>query len=136
MQRYKFLSKEYVYEALNKLRSAFLAAKDGKEVDEIIMGVLTNDERIKIGRRIQIAQMLKSGLTYFQIKEELKVGVPTITLVHRKINEHPLCYELISERDSKVVKEYKTKAYETQGGSKLIFKKKAYTGFQRKDVKR
>lgn len=136
MRRYKFLTQGSVYNALNKLRSAFLAAKDGNEVEEIIMGTLTHDERMKIGRRIQIAQMLKERHTYAQIKDALKVGPPTIRLVDRKMNEHPACYKLINKREQKVEKEYKQRSYEKIGGPKMIFKKRAYTGFKRKDVKR
>lgn len=136
MRRYKFLTKDSVYKALNKLRAAFLAAKDGNEVETIIMGVLTHDERMKIGRRIQIAQMLKKRFTYTQIKEELKVGPPTIRLVDRKMKESPECYDLINKRERKVESEYKRKSYVKTGGPKLVFKRKIYTGFKRKDVQR
>ena len=40
MRRYGFLTKTDTYEALNRLRDAFLAAKDGNEVNEIINGIL------------------------------------------------------------------------------------------------
>ncbi|MFV1916975.1 MAG: Trp family transcriptional regulator [Patescibacteria group bacterium] len=136
MRRYRFLTKDYVYQALNKLRAAFLAARDGNEVEEIIMSVLTHDERMKVGRRIQIAQMLKEGYTYALIKGELKVGPPTITLVEKKMNQHPLGFDLINKREDRVEKEYKRKAYEKKGGSKMVFKRKVYTGFRRKDVER
>lgn len=136
MRRYKFLEKEEIYIALNKLRAAFLAASDGVEVDEIIQGVLTQDERLKIGRRIQIAQLLREGVTYEEIKKRLKVGPPTIRLVDTKMEEHPVCYELIGKRERKVEKEHSIKAYRKTGGSKMIYKKKEYTEFNRKDVKR
>lgn len=136
MRRYRFLTKDAVFLALNKLRAAFLAAKDGSEVDEIIKSVLTHDEQMKIGRRVQIAQMLLEGKTYLQIKSALKVGVPTITLVDRKIKEYPLGYKLINRREGRVETEYKQKAYATIGGSKMVFKRKEYTGFKRKDVQR
>ena len=95
-RRYKFLTKDFVYEALNKLRSAFLAAKDGNEVEEIIMGVLTHDERMKLGRRIQTARMLEKGFTYFEIADELKVGFSTIRMVDEKRSKYPVCYELMT----------------------------------------
>lgn len=136
MRRYHFLSKDSVYQALNKLRAAFLAAKDGSQVDEIIKTVLTHDERMKIGRRIQIAQMLKNGFTYAQIKEKLKVGPPTIRQVDQRMQQNPLGYQLIEAREEKVEKVYKSKAYEKIGGPKLIFKKRKYTGLKRKGVKR
>lgn len=136
MRRYKFLKKDSVFAALNKLRASFLAANDGEEVDEIIKGILTYDERMKIGRRIQIAQLLNQSLRYREIMKELKVGLPTIMLVSRKMNQNPHCFELIMKREEKVENEYKRKKYKTEGGSKLIFKKKVYTGYTRKNVKR
>jgi len=135
-RRYRFLTKGSLHDALNKLRLAFLAAKDGNEVNEIILGVLTQDERIKIGRRIQIAEMLNKGYTYYQIRDELKVGPTTIALVERKMNEHQLCYELIGKREVRIEKEYKSKKYLKKGGSKLVFKNKVYSGFKRNDVER
>lgn len=136
MRRYEFLTKEGVYEALNKLRAAFLAAKDGHQVEEIIMGVLTHDERMKIGRRVQIAKLLRAGWTQAEIAEELKVGFPTISLVARKLQERPGCYDLIEKREDKVENKYRSDSYRSSGGSKLVFKKKVYTGFTRKDVTR
>lgn len=136
MRRYKFLAKESVYEALNKLRAAFLAAKDGNEVEEIIKGLLTSDERIKIGRRILIAQGIKEGFTYDEIKDELKVGKTTILMVDGKLRSNPLCFELIGKREMKVNEEYGKKSYENIGGSKRILKSKRYTGFKRSNVKR
>ncbi len=136
MRRYKFLSKKDVNIALNKLRAAFLAAKDGSEVDEIIMGLLTNDERLKIGRRIQIAYAIKSGVTYRIIKKKLKVGIQTISLMDRKLKSNPKCFELVDLREEKVMSEYKNKVYERTGGSKLIFKKSKHTGLKRKDIRR
>jgi Trp operon repressor len=84
VRRYKFLTKDSVYAALNRLRASFLAAKDGSEVNEIIKGVLTQDERMKIGRRIQIAELLNANWTFEEIRAKLKVGKNTIQLVEKK----------------------------------------------------
>ncbi|OGM28056.1 hypothetical protein A2962_05570 [Candidatus Woesebacteria bacterium RIFCSPLOWO2_01_FULL_39_61] len=136
MRRYKFLGEDSVFAALNKLRTSFFAANDGLQVDEIIKGILTYDERMKIGRRIQIAQLLDQGLQYREIMKELKVGLPTIMLVSRKMDQNPRCFELIMAREEKVEKEYKGKAYKKVGESKIVFERKEYTGFRRKNVKR
>jgi len=136
MRRYAFLSKEAAYEALNRLRSAFLAAKDGKDVEEIIRGVLTSDERFKIGRRIQIAQLLRRGIGYEEIRDGLKVGFTTINFVDRNLREHSRAFDLIAKRSDKVEREYRSKAYAHSGGSMRVFKKSSYTGFSRKDVHR
>ncbi len=136
MQRYAFLSKEAAYEALNQLRSAFLAAKDGNDVEGIIKGVLTSDERFKIGRRVQIAQLLKRGVGYEEIRDMLKVGFTTINFVDRSLCEHSRAFDLIDKRSDKVEREHRSKAYARSGGSLQVFKKASYTGFSRKDVRR
>lgn len=136
MRRYKFLTKEDIFEALNRLRDAFLAAKDGSEVNEIINGLLTRDERLKIGRRIIIAEYIVSGRSIEVITKELKVGKNTVLSVMRALEEYPNAFELVNKRTSKVEKEYHDKKYRLSGGSTLVFKKREHTGFTRKDVKR
>jgi uncharacterized protein YerC len=136
VRRYKFLNRGSVFAALNKLRAAFLAARNGSDVDEIIKGILTHDERMKIGRRIQIAQFLEQGMQYREIMNNLKVGLPTIMQVSRKMDEYPQCFKLIIIREEKTKKDYRNKAFRKTGGSKLIFKRNKYTGFKRKDIKR
>uniref|UniRef100_A0A832E1U8 Transcriptional regulator n=1 Tax=candidate division WWE3 bacterium TaxID=2053526 RepID=A0A832E1U8_UNCKA len=136
MRRYSFLTKESVYGALNKLRAAFLAAKDGNDVEEIIRGVLTFDERMKVGRRIQIAQMLRRGLTYREINKNLKVGLSTVNFVERGLRNHRRAFNLIEKREEKVERSYKAGSYRKVGGSKLFFKRTEYTGLKRKDISR
>lgn len=134
--RYKFLSKQDVFDALNKLRIALLAAKDGEEVETIIKGVLSFDERMKIGRRIQIAQMIIDGFGHEEIRKTLKVGSSTIVWVNKNLAQNPECFKYINRREKQIEDEYAKKAYKQSGGSKLVFKKTNYTGFKRKDVKR
>ena len=136
MKRYRFLKKEDIYEALNRLRDSFLAAKDGEEVEKIIKGLLTSDERLKIGRRILIYEYLNSGYTMDEIRKFLKVGKNTVLHVARLLDQYPECFELIKRRREIVEREYKSKKYNTTGGSNLIFKRKEYSGFSRKNVKR
>lgn len=137
MRRYKRLTKEDVYEALNKVRDAFLAAKDGDEVNEIINSILTTEEKLKIGRRVLIAEYLKIGaLTLNEIRLMLKVGRSTLQFVSRRRALHPRGFELLSARSKRVENEYQNKKLRETGGSQLVFKRKEYTGFKRKDVKR
>ena len=136
MRRYRFLEKEEVFEALNKVRDSFLAAKDGNDVEELMNGLLTFDERMKIGRRILIAQCLLNGFQIEEIQRLLKVGKSTIAYVSRNLDEYERCFFLISARKNKVEKVYKNKSFHKVGGSTKIFKTKEYTGFKRKDVKR
>jgi uncharacterized protein YerC len=136
MRRYGFLEKESVYDALNKLRAAFLAARNGTEVNEIIMGILTHDERMKIGRRIQISQMLEAGLSYLEIRDNLKVGLATIGQVDKLSDSHPECYKLIGKREQKVEEVFKRRGFEMSGNPKAVFKTRIRTKFTRKEVPR
>lgn len=137
MRRYKRLTKEDVYEALNKVRDAFLAAKDGEQVNEIINSILTTEEKLKIGRRVLIAEYLKvDSLTVDEIRAMLKVGYSTIQSVARRIARYPLGFRLIEHRSKRVEKEYENKKLREVGSSLLVYKRKEYTGFKRKDVKR
>ena len=136
MRRYKFLQKDDVYNALNRVRDSFLAAKDGNEVEEIINGLLTQDEKLKIGRRVLVAEAVSAGLSFEKIMSTLKVGKNTIASVMKNLELHPDFLSLIHKRTEKVEEEYKKKSYYEEGGSRLIFKKRKYTGFKRKDVKR
>lgn len=136
MKRYSFLEKEEVFHALNRLRDAFLAAKNGGEVEEIINGILTFDEKMKIGRRIIIAEYIISGSTIDEICKQLKVGKNTVTHVSRLLESSSHGYKLIENRTSLVEKEYHNKKIQQTGGSGLIIKKKSYSGFKRKDIKR
>ncbi len=136
MRRYKFLEDKEVYEALNKVRDAFLAARNGDQVNKIIDGLLTHDEKLKIGRRILIAEYLTSGFTINEISKILRVGKNTIMHISRRIEKHDEWLDLIDERSKKVEKEYQKRKYKPLGSSTKIFKTNAYTGFKRKDVKR
>ncbi|KKQ96555.1 MAG: hypothetical protein A3C27_01765 [Candidatus Levybacteria bacterium RIFCSPHIGHO2_02_FULL_39_36] len=137
MRRYRRLTKEEIYEALNKVRDAFLAAKDGNEVHEIINSILTTEEKLKIGRRVLVAEYLKvDSLTMRDICNMLKVGRSTLQFVSRRIALHPKGFELIKIRSKRVENEYQKKKLREVGGSQLVFKRKEYTEFKRKDVKR
>lgn len=136
MKRYKFLDKDQIFDAFNKLRAAFLAAKNGDEVEEIIKGILTSDERIKIGRRILTSQLLDEGLTYDSIRSQLKVGKQTVLQVQRLKTLHPKCFELIDKREEKVEIVFGKNAYRMTGNPKRLQKFPEYTGFKRKDVDR
>jgi uncharacterized protein YerC len=136
MRRYHFLDKNSIYETLNQLRNAFLAAKDGTEVDSIIKAVLTFDERMKIGRRLIIAQSLRQGQTFDEIVSTLNVGKSTVLQVENQMVNNPQGFKIIDRRDVKVEKSYSEKAYQSVGGSTLWHKPKVYSGITRKQIKR
>lgn len=137
MKRYSLiLTEKDIYEALNKLRDAFLAAKNGSEVDEIMHWLLTPEEKIKLGRRILVAEWIKSNFSVLEICSQLRVGKATVTSVLRQLQKNPEGFMLIEKRGKKVEVEYQKKKYKKTGGSTLVFKKKEYTGIKRKDIVR
>jgi hypothetical protein len=137
MRRYENLTKEEIYEAFNKVRDAFLAARDGNEVEEIIGAILTGEEKAKIGRRVLASEYLKSdSFTLDEIKSILKMGKSTLQSVTRRMEMHPKGYELIHVRSKKVEREYQKRKYKSVGGSTLVRKRREYTGIKRKDIKR
>ena len=136
MKRYRFLKPEDIKDAINRLGNAFLVAENGKDVDRIIYGLLTPDERLKIGRRILVAEFIRDGATFEEICKHLKVGKNTIQHVSDLLNHDEGWINLIEKRNELVNKEYKKKKYIKRGGSTLIFKPKVYSGFSKKDVKR
>lgn len=136
MRRYQFLTTDAAYQALNNVRNAFLAAHNGQEVEEIIKAILTPDEQLKIGRRIEIASYLKQGSTFAEIVQKLNVGRSTAIQVEKMMDQHPQGFLLIASREQHVESEFHQKALQSTGSSKLWHKPKVYTGFKRKDVKR
>ncbi len=136
MRRYGFLASSDISEALNRLRDAFLAAKDGNEVTEIINGLLTEDEKIRIGRRILIAEALRSEGKYKEIVQISNVGYSTIAWVAKQIVSFPKCFQLVSIRGRKVEKEYRSKRFREVSLSPLPNRRKEYSGIKRSDIKR
>ena len=137
MRKYGHLTKEDIYEALNKIRDAFLAARDGSQVNDIMDSILTSEEKIMIGRRVLAVEYLKSGyLTIAEIRSMLKMGTSTIMNMARQSERYPKGFELIETRSKRVESEYQKKKYRKSGGSTLVFKRKEYTGIRRKDIRR
>lgn len=135
-RRYSFLQKGDVFAALNRVRDALLAASDGNDVEQIMNGILTFDERIKVGRRIQIAESLLNGLSMNEIRSALNVGFSTIEHVANRLDKYEKCFSLIQNTSKRKEKEYQNKAYRIKSGSTKVFKIKEYAGLTRKDIKR
>ncbi|HMS22946.1 MAG TPA: Trp family transcriptional regulator [Candidatus Levybacteria bacterium] len=136
MKRYKDISQDDIFSAWNKLRDALLAAKDGHEVEEIMKSLFTDEEKFQLGRRIMIAECIKDSMTNAEICDLLKVGRSTVTHILRRVEKYPKGFMLIEKRGKRVKREYENKKYKEVGGSRLIWKKKIYTGVTKKDIKR
>lgn len=130
------MDKRDEYELTNLVKDAFLSAKDGEDAQDIINALLTTDEKIKIGRRIKIARLLRAEISGEEIMGLLHVGRNSVTLVSKHIFAYPKGFSLIFERIKKVEQTYRDKKIKKTGGSTLVFKKKEYTGYKRKNVVR
>ena len=63
----------------------FLAAKDAGSMQHLLEGILTPAELHAIGQRLQIAQLLKAGVSQREIAKRLGVGIATVTRGSREI---------------------------------------------------
>lgn len=124
MRRYNYLSKDSIHAAFAKLASAFLIAKTETEIKQILFSLFTSDERTKLGRRIQVAQMIKDNVPYRDITQELQVGKQTIMMVVRRMDSNPEGFQLILSQEGKQGKN--KRKYYIVGGSKMIYKRKVY----------
>ena len=88
---------------LDTLYTAISSLGSRDEVKRLLRDLLTESERIMIGRRIIIAQRLLEDKSYFEIKTELGVGMDTITRVHKWLEDDSYGYE---ETIKKLEKEF------------------------------
>ena len=80
---------------LDTLYTAVASLKSREEVKNFLRDLLTESERIMLGRRILIAKNLLENKTYDQIVEELHVGLDTITRVHKWLEDEFDGYERV-----------------------------------------
>jgi len=78
---------------LDALYTALESLKSRDEIKKFLRDLLTESERIMVGRRIVIAQRLLKEQPYDQIIKEMKVGADTIMRVHRWLGDDSDGYE-------------------------------------------
>lgn len=88
---------------LDTLYTAVSTLKSREEIKSFLRDLLTESERIMLGRRILIAQMLLEGKLYTDIVQELKVGMDTIMRVHRWLEDESDGYEKTIKKLEKVL---------------------------------
>lgn len=98
---------------LDTLYTAMASLKSREEIKNFLRDLLTESERIMLGRRILIAKKLLEGKLYSEIVEEMKVGMDTIMRVHRWLEDENSGYEKVVKNLEKVFKarEYKISKY-------------------------
>jgi len=70
---------------IDDLVAHFLSAKTPVAMQRLLEGLLTPAERHAIGQRLQIAQLLKAGVSQREIARRLGVGIATVTRGSREI---------------------------------------------------
>jgi|SRR3989344_6082709 len=99
---------------LDALYTAMESLKSREEVKNFLRDLLTESERIMIGRRIIIAQRLLNDQSYDQIMREMKVGPDTIMRVHKWLEDENDGYEKAIQKLEKVLEsrqKVRNKAY-------------------------
>lgn len=81
------LTKQEVIKTLDALYTASSVLKGRDETKRFLRDLLTESERIMLGRRILIARYLLAGITYDEIMREMKVGRDTIARVEQWMME-------------------------------------------------
>src|SRR3989338_4630267 len=87
------VSKQEKIKYLDALYTAASSLGSREEMKNFLRDLLTESERIMIGRRIMIAQKLLQDKSHDQIVQEMKVGKDTIMRVHRWLEDEFDGYE-------------------------------------------
>jgi len=82
------LSKKELDSLIKELRAALKTLKGSKDLEEVLLKLLTPSEVVMTARRIQIAKRLAQGKTFDEIRSELGVGFPTIHHVGMFLRKH------------------------------------------------
>lgn len=58
---------------------SFLKAKNAEEMEDLLLGLLTQKEIEEFEKRIEIVKLLKRGVAQHKVAEKVGVGVATVT---------------------------------------------------------
>lgn len=89
----KQLTEKERIKTLDALYTAAGAMKGREQTKRFLRDLLTESERIMLGRRILIAQLILSGETQRGVVERLGVGMDTVYRVHRWLRDQFPGYE-------------------------------------------
>jgi len=123
MRRYSYLNQKSFKNASQRFIKVLVNNYNAQKVKDIIEALLTEDERIKIGRRIESAQMLNNQSTFREIAKKLKVGFPTISMVERRKREYKKCFELLTKKHAEMKNSHEKKPDLKIAVSKVLFER-------------
>jgi uncharacterized protein YerC len=87
------LSKEERMQTLDMLYTTIAHIKGREDMKLFLRDLLTESERIMLGRRIQIARLLLAGISQAEVMERLHVGPNTVWRVEKWLNDQFPGYE-------------------------------------------
>jgi uncharacterized protein YerC len=123
-RRKEDLSREEQIRTLDALYTAASSVQGRKAMKGFLRDLLTESERIMLGRRILIARLLLSGETYDAVRERTGAGPATIGRVHHWLKDQlPGYEEALAGMDAELEKRDMRKKYAT---SALYRLKKRY----------
>lgn len=128
--------KEYKKNALYYASSSMLAAKNIEEAFEILHSLFGTEERLQLGRRLQIAQLVFEGASVREIEKVLKTSRDTVLNVRKELEKDTKGYEICLLKHEDLQETYKEKKYVKVGGSLQVFKKTKKTDFKYSQLSR
>ena len=117
---------------LDALYAAFGFAEEKNETKSFLNDVLTESEKVMIGRRILVAKKLLAGQSYREITREMGVGLDTVYKVKRWLGGRHSGIEKVVERVKKSARRFsKNKSefrdyYPTSGLAEIKRRYKSY----------
>src|SRR3989338_6644758 len=127
--RAKELSKEDRIEVLDALYTAASAVKGRADMKLFLRDLLTESERIMLGRRILIARMLLEGCPHRYIEAGLHVGRDTVGRVHRWLDDSFPGYE---NAIAGMREEFDKRYWKSKAGQKKLYAKSALFRLKKK----
>src|SRR5690606_31153663 len=124
----KALSKEDYVQTLDALYTAAATVKGRAAMKTFLRDLLTESERVMLGRRILIARDLIAGRTYDEISDSRGVGKDTIQKIARWLDDQIPGYErVVKEMEKEFAQRDKTRVERTLYATSAIFRlKKKY----------
>ena len=83
---------------LNELYTAILSLKTTEECDKFFEDICTIQELESLSQRLQVAKMLKTGLSYSEVNKQTGASTATICRVGKCINYGNGGYEMVIDR--------------------------------------
>ena len=101
------MNKKIKTEALDELFEAILTLKSKDECYSFFEDLCTINELLSLSQRYEVAKMLRSKYTYLEIAEKTGASTATISRVNRALNYGNDGYELVLDRTSNTLDQYK-----------------------------